>query len=386
MTVSRTLRGALAAAALVSAAACSNSPSGPSTITDPAGTVRDLLAIDSAFNTAQFNALTALAGVFPAAAAVAPLTPVVQAFRATLPPAPGRLMGQTLSRTLPRRDLGALAQLAGPSQVPVIPDTLLGVTFVWDSVSLKYVKSNLSGAPSNGVRFVLYDTTATGVPDAKAPIGTLDIIDKAPATGAQLEFLVLGSTGAPTYLDYTLTLLAGANGYTVNAVGFVSNGLAGPLQRKFSFNAAITHTDVTNGVSESADISYSVNVPNISVTLHLADDSVNTTNILSADYRLKRGDENIRLQGADTTTSGVSNGQFTVTVNSHLYATAEIVNGNGTIKDRNGTVVPLNGTDQHYEDDVFIALLFGGVVQSVAILVVILAVPSVLLGFTFGLL
>jgi hypothetical protein len=56
------------------------------------------------------------------------------------------------------------------------------------------------------------------------------------------------------------------------------------------------------------------------------------------------------------------------------------------IKDHNGTVVPINSNDQQYEDDIFIALLLGGVLQSVAILAVVLAVPAALLGFTFGLL
>lgn len=385
MTFSRTLRVTAAVAAVFSAA-CSNSPSGPSTITDPVATVGDLLAVDSAFNTPQFSALAAFANVIPVAAPPAPLGRLLAALRVTLPPAPRGLMRQAMRRPLARHDLTALAHLAGPSQGPVIPDTLLGVTFVWDTISVSYVASNLTGAPLNGVRFVLYDTTAVGTPDPATPIGSLDIIDKAPASGVQLEFLVLGTTGAPTYLDYTLTLLAGANGFTVDAVGFVSNGLAGVVQRKFTFNAAITHTDVANGASESADFTYSVNVPNVSVTLHLADDSVNVTNILSADYRFTRHNENIRLLGADTTISGDENGQFTVTVNNNLYATAVITSGTGVIKDHSGNIVPINSNDQQYEDDVFIALLFGGVLQSVAILAAVLAVPSVLLGFTFGLL
>jgi len=385
MSLSRAMQVTVAAAAAF-LAACSNSPSGPSTITDPVATVGDLLAVDSAFNTPQFSATAALANLSGLPAPPAPLGRVIAALHATLPPPPRMMMQRTLHRSVPRSDLRLLAGLAGPGLAPVIPDTLLGLTFVWDTISASYVSSNLTGAPLNGVRFVLYDTTAIGTPDPAVPVGTLDIIDKAPATGAQLEFVLLGLTGSPTFLDYTLTFLPGTSGFTVDAVGFVSNGRVGVLQRRFNFNAAITHTAVTNGVSESVDFTYSVNVPNVSVNLHLADDSVNVTNILSIDYRFTRSNENIRLLGADTTISGNENGQFAVTVNGNAYASAVITSGVGVIKDHSGNVVPQNPNDQQYEDDVFIALLFGGVLQSVAILAAVLAVPAVLLGFTFGLL
>lgn len=390
MRLDRTVRAfrGVVAAVVVFGAACNSSPSGPSTITDPVATITDLLAIDSAFGTAQFSALAAFANVIPTPAPPAPLARVVQALRLTLPPAAKGLMLQTMRRPLPRRSVAPLAPLAvaGPNRVPVIPDTLLGTTFVWDTTSVSYVTSNLTGAPVNGVRFVLYDTTVTGLPDVARPIGTLDIIDRAPAVGVQLEFLLLGNGDAPTYLDYTLTLLPGTSGFTINAAGFVSNGRGGALERRFGFNTAITHTDVTNGVNESADLNYSVNVPNVSVSLHLGDDSVNVTAITSIDYKFTRRNESIRLLGGDTTVSGDQNGAFKVTVNNNLYATATIAHGAGAITDKNGNPVPIDNTDQHYEDDVFIALLFGGVIQSVLVLAAILVVPGVLLGFTFGLL
>jgi hypothetical protein len=373
------------AVAAVVLTACSNSPSGPTTITDPVATIQDLVAVDSAFNTPQLSATASLANFIGIPAPPAPLSRVVAALHATLPPPPRAAMQRGLHRPLLRNDLRLLAGLAGPGRAPVIPDTLLGLTFVWDTISASYISSNLTGAPLNGVRFVLYDTTAIGVPDPAVPIGSLDIIDKAPAVGAQLQFILLGETGSPTFLDYTLTYLPGTSGFTIDAVGFVSNGRAGALERRFTFNAAITHTDVVNGESESVDFIYAVNVPNISVNLHLADDSLNATNIVSIDYKVARHNANIRLLGADTTISGVENGVFAVTVNGNGYATGVITSGVGVIKDHSGNVVPVNSNDQQYEDDVFLTLLFGSI-DSTLLLAVVLAVPAALLGFTFGLL
>ena len=368
----------------IAVAACSDSSSGPATVTNPAATIRDLLALDSAFQSDPVNALSLLVGNFPATAPpAAALTRAVAALGVTLPPRP--------ALAAPRRNLEPLAGLVAASPMaPVIPDTLLGLTFEWNPDSLKYRPTSRSGAPQNGVRFILYrEDGVTGYPDPAQEVGSLDILDVAPAAGAQLRFVVRGSTGSPTFLDYTLTFLPAAQAFTVQASGYISNGRPAALERRFTFDASLTSTALANGLSETVDFVYDVNVPDVGVELHLASvgDTVKDTTITTVDYRFSRLNENLRLAGADTSANGgaSSAATFAVTVNGDAYATLRLVNGTPTITDRNGAVVPVNGNDQQYEDDIVIALLFG-VIDADLTLIVVLSIPALLLGFSFGLL
>lgn len=367
----------------IAVAACSDSSSGPATISNPAATIRDLLALDSALQSDPVNALGLLIGNFPATAPpAAALTRAVAALGVTLPPRP--------ALAAPRRSLEPLAGLAAAPMAPVIPDTLLGLTFEWNPDSLKYRPTSRSGAPQNGVRFILYrENGVTGTPDPAQEVGSLDIIDLAPASGAQLRFVVRGSTGSPTFLDYTLTFLPAAQAFTVQANGYISNGRPAALERRFTFDAALTSTALANGRSETVDFVYDVNVPDVGVELHLASvqDTVKDTTITAVDYRFSRLNENLRLAGADTSTNGgaSSAATFAVTVNGNAYATLRLVNGAATITDHNGAVVPVNGNDQQYEDDIVVALLFG-VINADLTLIVVLSIPALLLGFSFGLL
>lgn len=368
----------------VAVAACSDSSSGPARISNPAATIRDMLAVDSAFQSDPFNALSLLVGNFPATAPpAAPLTRAVAALGVTLPP--------RLNLAAPRRSLWPLAGLAAASPMaPVIPDTLLGLTFEWNPDSLKYRPTSRSGGPQNGVRFILYrEDGVTGYPDPAQEVGSLDIIDLAPAAGAQLRFVVRGSTGSPTFLDYTLTFLPAAQAFTVQAGGYISNGRPAALERRFTFDASLTSAALANGLSETVDFVYDVNVPDVAVELHLAsvDDTVKDTTITALDYRFSRRNENLRLAGADTSANAgaTSAATFAATVNGSAYATLRLVNGTATITDRNGAVVPVNGNDQQYEDDIVVALLFG-VLNADLELILVLSIPALLLGFSFGLL
>jgi hypothetical protein len=260
------------------------------------------------------------------------------------------------------------------------------LTFVWSPDSARYLASSRSGAPLNGIRFMLYETdTITSQPDTGVEVGTLDILDLAPAVGAQLKFLVRAVSGSPTLLDYTLTFLTGTNAYTVGANGFVSNGAAGARERRFTFNAAITSTETTGGVDETIDFTYGLNVPDVAVELHLEsnEDAVRDTAVLAIDYRFTHRNESIRFVGADTTTNAgsIDNGQFVVTVNAHLYSTLTITGGNGVVTDANGAVVPIDDNDRRYEDAIF-DIMFFGLLYTTITLGTVLAIPALLLGFS----
>lgn len=386
----RSSRWVLAAALALAAAACSNSSTGPTTITNPQATIRDLVAVDSAFDSDAYRALAVFSANFVAPTAPAPLQGVVRALGITLPPplAPGRAAALAHPAT---QDLRALAGLSTSPQVAVLPDSLLGTTFEWSPDSVRYVATSRTGAPANGITFILYRlNNTTNQPDTAQEVGSLDIIDMAPASGAQLRFVVRGVGGSPTVLDHTLTFLPGANqAYTLQAAGYVSNGRPGSLERRFTFNGSLGSTSPAQGPAGTADFTYDVNVPDVTVELHLATsaDTLTDTSITAIDYRFTRLSENVRLQGADTVSNGgnAENGTFAVTVNGNAYATLTIATGVATIRDASGAIVPVNANDQQYEDEVIAALIFG-VVDASLRFAEVLAIPALLLGISISLL
>jgi hypothetical protein len=376
----------LAAGVVLAAAACFNESTAPTTITNPAATIAALFAADSALDSDAYRALQDLGGVFVAPSAPLPLARVVAALRATPPPS-----GTVRMLRRPVGDGRLPPGLANSSgRPPVLPDSLLGTTFVWDPDSARYVASSRTGAPANGLRFVLYVTDSlTNQPDTAAEAGSLDIIDLAPAAAAQLRFLVRGVSGAPTFLDYTLSFLADPSAFTVQADGFVSNGASGAQERRLTFTALLTSTATPGGADESVDFAYDLNVPDIVTELHLSssEDTLADTTVSTLGFRLSRPNETVVMLGADTTTDRgtVENGQFAVAVNGNLYASLTIVDGNAVIRDARGNVVPIDDSDARFEDEIFLAL-FIGIIYTTQLLAVVLAIPAILLGFSVGLL
>jgi len=361
---------------------------GPVTVTNPSATLADLSAVDSAFGSAAFLSLQQLGG-FIAPAAPLPLARIGAVARSALPPRPGSAGRTGVRQVIPRQDYDLLAGLASAA-VPVLPDTLLGKTFEWSPDSVRYLVTTRSGAPLNGVRFILYAADPFGFPDPAHEVGSLDIIDHAPAAGAQLEFVLRGVGDTPVYLDYTLTFLTGPSGsaVTVQASGFVSNGAPGAAERRITFSLSITITETAGGGSLAIDVTYDVNVPDVRLELHLGitSDTLMDTGVLSIDFRFTRRNEALRLFGADTLTSGgnTENGTFVVSVNSRLYATLTITDNTETLTNRSGGVVPIDDTDNQYEDDIVSGLL-QGVGETLNSIDDVLSVPSRLLGFTLGL-
>ena len=109
---------------------------------------------------------------------------------------------------------------------PQIPLAVRGTTFVLDSVTLQYVPdSTLSGAPANGVRFILYaaDST-THQPLPGQEIGYADLTDEGnpttPAIALRLQAVIAGATR----LDYRVVVVGADSAATLQAAGFTDDG------------------------------------------------------------------------------------------------------------------------------------------------------------------
>lgn len=348
MPLSRALRvSALAGIAL--AAACTDTSSlGPGTLVNPTATAAALASFDSAFGSVTLASFTSLSGF------VAPTAALGVAGRVLTATAPAPLTAGTSPEAALVSRLSALRPLASGTLSPqgvLIPDSLYGSIYAWDSLSTRYKRSQTTGGPTDGVRFILYAVNPlTGtVSYPLTPVGQLDLHDESAGTNAQLHIVVTGSGGAPTYLDYTTTLTFGLGSLTAQLTGSVTNALQPPANKTLTFNAVATFSvlDIT------VHASYALNNPAFTVTVDVQDVRVAPTDSVFVDVLISRPREAVKFTGLLVTTSGaVDTVMASITVNSQLYAT---VKGNAvgvSFYDHNGAQIQDTAT----EHDILVAL------------------------------
>ena len=304
--------------------ACSDSVA-PVTMTDPRATSAALGALDSAL-AAPVVASFGVLGSY-----INPSAAVVRAALTGAPPDVQAAQHVTALR-------GLAASIASP-QGPVVPDTLYGAVFTWDSASAQYTRTQTTGGPSNGVRFVLYAVNPiTGaIVYPLVPVGTADLLDESTATTAKLHVVVQDTAATPTtYLDYTATLESAVVVLHATITGFVTNGASGAANKTltFSVTAQVTFTTVT------AQAILTLNNPAISVGLDVTVSNLQGTETVSVNYTLTRPGETVRLQGYLTKTNGVLDTvSAEIRVNGRVFATLE-GNAQGlTFYDHDGNVI-----------------------------------------------
>jgi hypothetical protein len=252
MLVPHYARRSLAAMALVGlVTACGGDNTAPDAPFDPAGTTSDLAAVEASFES------EAMYGFASAAASIS--TTLGQSDAAVaLRAAPSKMLAS--GKAGAKEYAGALARLyTAPNggMRPVSPraailDEHLGVTFTRDAETLEYEPSDRTGAPSNGVRFIVYAVNPiSGVPVAPLQeVGYADV-EVTSGTNSGSIRIELVSAGV-TYLDYTFGATGSQSAIAVNIAGFVSNG-----EDRVNFDLDM-HLDVT---SEVLTFDYVLTVP-----------------------------------------------------------------------------------------------------------------------------
>ena len=201
-------------AAAVAVASCSES-TGPSSV-DASGSATAVTGLNSSLSqNGLLQALAALGNVTPLAA------PIVRA--AIAPALPGRPWTAAAAQT--REALRVLAARAPAATEALFPANVLGKTFQWDTATDSYriTDSTLTGAPSNGVEFLLYQVdTATG--DPSLPLTQTGYLTIADASTPQANILhVLLKVNTLTAADYTITEVKTTSSLTLTAAGYVTN-------------------------------------------------------------------------------------------------------------------------------------------------------------------
>jgi hypothetical protein len=241
------------------------------------------------------------------------------------------------SKLLPEMSVTGVAAL--------LPPEFAGKTFEWNfaTVDAKYDTTARTGAPSNGVRFILYaiDPLLTGSPAGPAPgteVGYIDLMDETGTGNPKVHVIVAGVGGTPVYVDYTVRISGqGATSVTISTTGFVTNGADSPDSLRF--NGAITAAFSGNSSNFTAtvteDVSFDVNSRDIHVRnwqrVTITETTTTTDISLRLSFRFEHGAEVVTLDGSlDADIAGNVTGEFTARVDGGLYATCTVVGSSNT--------------------------------------------------------
>ncbi|HEX6433737.1 MAG TPA: hypothetical protein VFZ87_05830 [Gemmatimonadales bacterium] len=286
---------------------------------NPTGTTADLQAMNSTFASPTFASFSTFSILFDAALGGAPIisastgaldirgkTPqgiraaavrTAQRLAATLRPATGADMN-TSSSTHPGQALAA------------VPPEVAGKTFIYDPVTGSYAASTRTGAPSNGVRFILYavDPVSYMPVEPLTETGHVDLSDL--SAGSTQAARVLVVSGGTTYIDYTVSASSTATSGRVSVVGMVTDGA---IQATVNLLSTVTYT---GGLT----LTYSLDVPQRDVSIDL---TISASNISQPTGTIMI---NLLMRGPNGTVAMTgefeeTNGTIQVRINGSAFAT-----------------------------------------------------------------
>ena len=308
----------------LAATACGKDALTPTDFSDPAAVSANLSSVDSAFDSDVFRSFSGATLMLDAAAAPA-LRPVASLLQATRPKLqrsggqvllPGMLQAARLQGSLPNLSVSA-------AQGRIIPDSMFGRVFEWDTTLHQYTYQGGSVASMTGVRFVLYAQGLDGaVVEPVTAIGTLDIIDQSTLSKLQLQILAKGPGGTPTYVDYTASLqVNGQTSATATASGTITNGLSAGANKTLSFDETLTVT----ATGASVHSTFALNSPAITLMLNESVAFNNPNIVINADFRIIQNGETIRTVGRVTlnTLTSSTDASVTVYVDGHPVASMQ---------------------------------------------------------------
>ena len=310
MRVTHYARRSLAAAGLALAlAGCSSDGSAPSEF-NPQGTAADMAAAQDAFASDPTASFAAVGGDISLVLNGSPLVASSAALALSRPSKASERYARQIASLVPAGGAGIQAS------VVAIPSTVAGKTFVWDESTDTYVASDLSGAPSNGVRFLLYavDPVLLRPVEPVVETGYVDVIDQSTSTLPNIRVKVV--KGNVTYLDYQVVASATTSSALVTIGGYAFNGTT---RARFTLKNTVSQN--SSGIVIGLD--YRLNVPsrNLSIDWTATFASISATAVaVTIDLTVSGPNGDVRVVG----TSGADGGTFTVKVNGDIFATITI--------------------------------------------------------------
>jgi hypothetical protein len=301
-------------------AACGKDGSGPSEF-NPDGTTADMSAADEAFG-APVSQSFAAAGTDISVALGGAALASSASLATTARPALVTRYAQKVASLLPSRGGRIDASVAS------IPSEALGTTFVWDGVDSVYVASDLTGAPANGVRFLLYAVDPVTLKPV-LPLNEVGYVDLRDESGASSDaFRVIVVSDEVTYLDYTVEATASGSGGTVTISGFATDGTT---RANFNLDNTITGTEDDLVIGLDYDLDVPSRDLSVDYTVTLRTNALDEA-VLTLDLAISGANGNVGMTG----TYGVNTGNLTVKINGDLFATVSLDGGTTVITGADG--------------------------------------------------
>lgn len=143
----------------------------------------------------------------------------------------------------------------------VIPAEYLGQTYTYDPVDDRYELSELTGAPANGVRFILYAVNpVTGDPvDPLQEVGYADLLDQSTASSNSIRVQLVSNN--VTYFDYGVTGSGTETSMQVVLDGYVTDGTT---RVNFDLHNSAVQTGEESG---AITFDYNLSIPSREVQL-----------------------------------------------------------------------------------------------------------------------
>ena len=330
----------LMAGACVALSACGGD-SGPEAPFNPTGTTEDIQAVNEAFATPAFASFSAFSVHFDAALGSAPLiSGSTEAFKFRRATSAGQIRAAAARNA---RRVAALMQGQTHSSFSAstasIPAEVAGKTFEYNGS--EYVPTDRTGAPINGVRFIIYAVNPiTYQPELPLDeVGYVQLQDLSGSTTQAARVIVVSNN--ITYLDYTVSATATASGGRITVAGYVTDG-------QTRANVSLLST-----VNEAAGLTlqYSLDVPQRDVSIDLTmgtsglDPETSTINI---DLSMSGPNGTVSMSGNFTGTGGT----ITVRVNGDLFASV-VANGAGEPVITGADGQPLTAEDEAAFQNIF---------------------------------
>ena len=288
-----------------------NDSTAPDAPFDPSGTTSDIAAVEASF---ESDMMAGFSSAAPAISATLGESPAAMAFRAT----PTKMLAAGKSGA--REYASALARVYTQSSTGMRPlssraailDEHLGVTFVRNAETLEYEPSDRTGAPSNGVRFIVYAVNpVSGQPVTPLQeVGHADVSVTESATAATVRIVLV--SGTVTYLDYTVsaTVNQDQTAATLTVAGYISNGqdrVNFDLDTHLNFNTSVIAFDYTLSVPTRGNF-----------RMDFEETWTETTVTSSLELRGPHG--TVTIEGSQTETGG----SYAVEVNGESFATVTV--------------------------------------------------------------
>jgi hypothetical protein len=251
----------LLAAVSVALTGCGGSE--PDVPFNPAGTSADIEALDAAFGSSTFASFSSLSLLFDAAYGA----PLVSSSAAAMDIRAKGAAGMRAAAMRSAQKLAALLPAAANKSFSAasaaLPPGVAGTTYGYSGGT--YVPTDRTGAPANGVRFLLYAVDpVTFMPvEPLVETGYVDITDlSGTSTQAARVQVVSGTT---TYVDYTVT----ASNLTgmITVLGFVTDGT---IRANLNLRTTVSS-------SGSLTLVYSLGIPQRDVSINLSLTASGTT-------------------------------------------------------------------------------------------------------------